>query len=140
MPSFPLSQWSRPGYTPKPGRGKAYTPEEDQFIRDNCDKMTASQIAKDLGRCSSGVEKRRITSYNVCYTKLLRGNYIQSSRAIVKNGTTGVVGSGGRLISSNANCGIVLVGIVITSYSIHYTKLYDYCAWVVQPKKTAWSW
>ena len=58
MSSFPLSQWSRPGYTPKPGRGKAYTPEEDQFIRDNCGRMTSGEIAKELGRCVSGVQRR----------------------------------------------------------------------------------
>ena len=45
----------------------------------------------------------RITSYNVCYTKLLR----DVIEAAVK-----------RVLST-------LNGGVITSYSIHYTKLYD---------------
>ena len=47
----------------------------------------------------------RITSYNVCYTKLLRFKYFTSS---IK-----------KLII------IELFVIVITSYSIHYTKLYE---------------
>ena len=51
----------------------------------------------------------RITSYNVCYTKLLRvgTDYVSSSRP---NPCTACF----------AHC------YVITSYSIHYTKLYDY--------------
>ena len=47
----------------------------------------------------------RITSYNVCYTKLLRAS---------------AIGTLARKISSTPRA-----RSVITSYSIHYTKLYD---------------
>ena len=59
--------------------------------------------------------ERRITSYNVCYTKLLRsqpftGDYLLSTNS----------GFGG------VNAALILGrGSVITSYSIHYTKLYE---------------
>ena len=55
----------------------------------------------------------RITSYNVCYTKLLRCPVVAhklggaGTRALLKHGVRADL------------------GIVITSYSIHYTKLYD---------------
>ena len=45
----------------------------------------------------------RITSYNVCYTKLLRTSMSTNTRERI-------------------------MGYVITSYSIHYTKLYECCA------------
>ena len=48
-------------------------------------------------------ELTRITSYNVCYTKLLR--------------------SGGG--EHHVDGGALLKDFVITSYSIHYTKLYE---------------
>jgi len=87
MSSFPLSQWSRPGYTPKPGRGKAYTPEEDQFIRDNCGVMTASQIAKELGRCSSGVEKRAVR-LRVKFTSGRKRWSVAETDFLIENGST----------------------------------------------------
>ena len=52
---------------------------------------------------SSSTAFRRITSYNVCYTKLLRDS---SHRRV----------GGRRQEATHA---------VITSYSIHYTKLYE---------------
>ena len=60
----------------------------------------------------------RITSYNVCYTKLLRASVTIMSKfgieteqvATYKNSFHGVAG-------------------VITSYSIHYTKLYECILW-----------
>ena len=57
----------------------------------------------------------RITSYNVCYTKLLRKRF------------SGVVYSSIFLLynSSTSASDISMLFIVITSYSIHYTKLYD---------------
>ena len=51
----------------------------------------------------------RITSYNVCYTKLLRSPKREKGREDSR-------GSGGHS---------GLQGGVITSYSIHYTKLYE---------------
>ena len=54
----------------------------------------------------------RITSYNVCYTKLLRVfNPIENKPVVVDNE---------EFISK----------CVITSYSIHYTKLYEYSVFV----------
>ena len=62
--------------------------------------------------------RRRITSYNVCYTKLLRGrrrrllprdcDRQQAQAAEHRDQVVGDIGGG-----------------VITSYSIHYTKLYE---------------
>ena len=52
----------------------------------------------------------RITSYNVCYTKLLR---LDQHRGCQRGPVQGP--GGGRLAGVD----------VITSYSIHYTKLYD---------------
>ena len=73
----------------------------------------------------------RITSYNVCYTKLLRvylGKRIRRGLFRTGNGTlinADVNGAAQILVKhflkSNLNPDI----FVITSYSIHYTKLYD---------------
>ena len=85
--------------------------------------------------------RTRITSYNVCYTKLLR---IQN---VVNNATVPVIETGAGIchtyldatadaamatdITLNAKvqrpsvCNSMETMIVITSYSIHYTKLYD---------------
>ena len=65
----------------------------------------------------------RITSYNVCYTKLLRSVYVQVGR---QHGNEDRVRSA-RIVSqifTVESCGRVYHR-VITSYSIHYTKLYD---------------
>ena len=80
------------------------------------DIRTAAKIGVDFVAVSfpkSAADMYRITSYNVCYTKLLR-YLIAISTGFVLAGPVGefaVVGRAG--------------GNVITSYSIHYTKLYD---------------
>ena len=58
------------------------------------------------------VFRTRITSYNVCYTKLLRFE-MGSLRQI------------GELFGKSSRLDEVVTRGVITSYSIHYTKLYD---------------
>ena len=69
-------------------------------------------------------EQPRITSYNVCYTKLLRTYAsLRQQISFYKNPNTitdllNLVEVVGRKKDSNP--------LVITSYSIHYTKLYDY--------------
>ena len=72
---------------------------------------------------------RRITSYNVCYTKLLR-NFIDGFVFDVKDATKEF--DVAVLIDSKCVAEIKptmkqkhLFYDVITSYSIHYTKLYD---------------
>ena len=66
----------------------------------------------------------RITSYNVCYTKLLRRN-----PGIFKG--FHVVGRNKYIVIANQQKSPISLwqqgkrNIVITSYSIHYTKLYD---------------
>ena len=113
----------------------------------------------------------RITSYNVCYTKLLRDIDMQEAQAALKNSVAGRIGSALEGITKFAGfdwrTNISLIGgfaakevvvstlgtayslgevdpeetgslaeklkaapgwgplTVITSYSIHYTKLYD---------------
>ena len=57
---------------------------------------------------SEAILNRRITSYNVCYTKLLRNR----PKSIRKN-------------KSRYSYYALRYHCVITSYSIHYTKLYD---------------
>ena len=59
-------------------------------------------------------EADRITSYNVCYTKLLRSciSESESSSSAIRSS---------RLAESSDSS----LSAVITSYSIHYTKLYD---------------
>ena len=78
----------------------------------------------------------RITSYNVCYTKLLRD--VPSSDGVCGRGERGGGGSRRRaeqrrknhLIQKSRVVVLVLAAVavglvVITSYSIHYTKLYE---------------
>ena len=82
----------------------------------------------------------RITSYNVCYTKLLRekaevamqmffenteqyaGNFARESTQTI-SGSIGLLQAA--LGSFTAGLGNANADIVITSYSIHYTKLYE---------------
>ena len=81
----------------------------------------------------------RITSYNVCYTKLLRVSFISrlSIRERFPDGWALALPRGTRAelvqvsqISTGVDIQLILpesgpAGSVITSYSIHYTKLYD---------------
>ena len=60
----------------------------------------------------------RITSYNVCYTKLLRNQYTARWEMTGPAPT----GSSDQELLDEIKTGKVGV---ITSYSIHYTKLYD---------------
>ena len=66
----------------------------------------------------------RITSYNVCYTKLLRGADQGASRhpGVV---ALSVGGDARRRQRSRPARRVGGHASVITSYSIHYTKLYD---------------
>ena len=59
----------------------------------------------------------RITSYNVCYTKLLRATAIAKADLIVTELAVFSIGENGLILEE--------IDSVITSYSIHYTKLYD---------------
>ena len=67
----------------------------------------------------------RITSYNVCYTKLLRipSRSRASSTSVSRRRAWGESSRGSRPSSEAINP--PLSGFVITSYSIHYTKLYE---------------
>ena len=67
------------------------------------------------------VEGDRITSYNVCYTKLLRfiiEEGVEDVHSQVEFLLTQELGDLGKKIHSGRSR-------VITSYSIHYTKLYE---------------
>ena len=78
----------------------------------------------------------RITSYNVCYTKLLRyGDALVAPYDI----GVGRIGNGRERGPAAARQGSVILArvkpygqAVITSYSIHYTKLYE-CSFSVRP-------
>ena len=69
----------------------------------------------------------RITSYNVCYTKLLRYVYyaIRSHNIYVIEGDQQTTNDALRIQKAGAKAIQVNTGNVITSYSIHYTKLYE---------------
>ena len=64
-------------------------------------------------------QKYRITSYNVCYTKLLREGTYYFLLTI-----RGAQDISVPAYSANIS-GFIILRSVITSYSIHYTKLYD---------------
>ena len=72
----------------------------------------------------------RITSYNVCYTKLLRLGAIDTFFDYYRNGDIeGKLRQSSLFLNDNGGGGMIgEVDIVITSYSIHYTKLYDAAA------------
>ena len=77
--------------------------------------------------------KSRITSYNVCYTKLLRfdkaGAYaIQGLAAAMVRRIAGSYSNVVGLPLCEVVEALTAAGLtsVITSYSIHYTKLYDW--------------
>ena len=100
---------------------------------------------KESHKCNK-VFIARITSYNVCYTKLLRAaqticsdeTLLQGNNASPGTGVWTVSGVGGAtsqaVFTDNASPttkvsslgqGVNALKCVITSYSIHYTKLYD---------------
>ena len=67
----------------------------------------------------------RITSYNVCYTKLLR----KGGLGIIGNPAGGcvqpMVSELNKGQSTHGRDPVISKDFVITSYSIHYTKLYE---------------
>ena len=65
---------------------------------------------------------RRITSYNVCYTKLLRLELADDLGFPL-------------LVRPSYVLGGQKMKIVITSYSIHYTKLYDHLTNINVPQE-----
>ena len=67
-----------------------------------------TQVVEGLGEIVLVLEYLRITSYNVCYTKLLRDVLLRVST-----------------MASDMETSAEVNAIVITSYSIHYTKLYE---------------
>ena len=77
------------------------------FDRKNFGKDALVEILKGG---NEKIRECRITSYNVCYTKLLR--------AIIMIGAY----KANALFIKKAK---KMINLVITSYSIHYTKLYE---------------
>ena len=88
---------------------------------------------KDALITYSSEEKYRITSYNVCYTKLLREARQQLktvAEALLGYGLaddTLYIANSGRYEYKNKGIDVFMDALkdVITSYSIHYTKLYE---------------
>ena len=80
-------------------------------------RQTGKHAQGTICYTTSPVHDIRITSYNVCYTKLLR------ARAEFQCDRAADSAAGARyqydLVIQFHSC------LVITSYSIHYTKLYD---------------
>ena len=81
----------------------------------------------------------RITSYNVCYTKLLRALRSPPAGLIMEAAFTNIPAMGrhhyplvnfllGWLVEAEFD-NLAKIRDVITSYSIHYTKLYDCSHW-----------
>ena len=68
-------------------------------------------------------KKARITSYNVCYTKLLRdaGKTTTTERILFYTGISHKIGE-----VHEGEATMDWMEHVITSYSIHYTKLYEF--------------
>ena len=75
----------------------------------------------------AALSKPRITSYNVCYTKLLRfgARIVRTAKASEPFGAAAqdCPGNGDRLDIVHGRR--AAIEAVITSYSIHYTKLYE---------------
>ena len=65
----------------------------------------------------------RITSYNVCYTKLLR---VFHHQYLLRDGKPYIIEITRRCSGDLYPVPVQpATGVVITSYSIHYTKLYE---------------
>ena len=125
-------------------------------------KGTFKEKVKEAGKHFGKALRDRITSYNVCYTKLLRRSYqvvyADTSVADVQNNTSGTettassgtteliaataeegsAGTSESTVDDSADTSVDSaadtsaettdesgVAAVITSYSIHYTKLYE---------------
>ena len=89
--------------------------------KDHNNEFSAGSVTFEIGR---------ITSYNVCYTKLLR-NSQPKTIGLILAGNIPLVGFHDVLsVIISGNIAKVKLSsndqqFVITSYSIHYTKLYD---------------
>ena len=68
----------------------------------------------------------RITSYNVCYTKLLRSVSHLKYPDHYNFNRKDIAGIQKIFAETSGNKIIIVTENVITSYSIHYTKLYDH--------------
>ena len=110
-----------------------------------CDRAYIGSTIK-MGKV---IDRHRITSYNVCYTKLLRvtitytnkdtfmfkalAAYLKDDTYIAKDGEKYLVYTNRyqmselskRLDSDDETMALCKKFDVITSYSIHYTKLYE---------------
>ena len=102
------------------------------------DEVRNAYEAREFGRALRLI-MHRITSYNVCYTKLLRGDLgldpvrrapgdregdaraRRLRRDLRRSRFEPAPGPAPEIASLHENLG----GVVITSYSIHYTKLYE---------------
>ena len=104
----------------------------------NCDRVVVpARRVKWEGFFERGLRylqvilRDRITSYNVCYTKLLRGTTGSGKSVALNAMVLSLLYKASpeqvRLIMIDPKMLELSVyeGIVITSYSIHYTKLYD---------------
>ena len=70
--------------------------------------------------------ERRITSYNVCYTKLLRIFITGVSTGFGRSLAAHALSEGHRVVGTLRKAdACAAFEAVITSYSIHYTKLYE---------------
>ena len=117
----------------------------DQLIFKFCLHIVFAERFKDISR--KCLPLHRITSYNVCYTKLLRETFdaAELEEDLIEEVPAAVVQpavAGGKVEGVEALKALlkalesddvarslkgmnISVNIVITSYSIHYTKLYD---------------
>ena len=89
--------------------------------------------------CVARQRDSRITSYNVCYTKLLRDEVLVELFLPGREFTVGILGEAALpvgeivprtppvcVVSASPSVSRGSASGVITSYSIHYTKLYDF--------------